>query len=551
MEARIKTGILLNNTLIPAWQYTILERLKSSEYSDITVVIGRTSGPARERRNHGSFIFVIHQMIDRFIFSRDNHYAKSVDGTELLRGIPKIAVKPVDNGATEEFSDNDIDLILKFSPDLILNFGSGLITGRILDIPRFGIWSFTMDNYGAGPQGLTGYYEIANNIPVTCSGLEVIKNNPEENGVLASADESTCFYSGHLNRDRLFRRASLMIPRIIEGISIYGSSFLEQLERKNKSDGRGPALIARSPSVLKATGNLFSSKVRLLKQVLKKIFYSDPFSWTIHFRIGETDDFLNNNYKDFRKIKPSSDRFWADPFVITEGDRYYMFVEEYLYKRNKGHISVIELDMEGKLMGVEKVIEKPYHMSYPFVFRDREEWYMIPETGENRTIDLYRSDGFPGKWKFVKHLMTGVNAVDSTLLYYDNKWWLFTVIDTIECALENSPELYLYYSDDLLTDNWHSHPMNPVVSDVRKSRPAGRIFMKGGNIYRPGQDCSLRYGNAFSFNQITTLSETEYFEKEALKVFPSWDRSLKGTHTFNFDGDITVIDTYKFRHRSW
>jgi hypothetical protein len=145
--------------------------------------------------------------------------------------------------------------------------------------------------------------------------------------------------------------------------------------------------------------------------------------------------------------------------------------------------------------------------------------------------------------------MDNVNAVDSTLFYHNNKWWLFTVIDKIDSVLAVSPELYLFYTDDFLSENWTSHPQNPVVSDVRSARPAGKIFIKEGKIYRPSQDCSGRYGNSFDINQILTLTENEYKEKKVIKVKPDWDTSLKGTHTFNFDGDFTIIDAYSFRKR--
>jgi hypothetical protein len=174
---------------------------------------------------------------------------------------------------------------------------------------------------------------------------------------------------------------------------------------------------------------------------------------------------------------------------------------------------------------------------------------MIPETGGNRTIDLYKCTEFPGKWVFVKNIMDNFNAVDSTLFYHNNKWWLFTVIDKIDSVTAVSPELYLFYTDDFLSENWTSHPQNPIVSDVRSARPAGKIFIKEEKIYRPSQDCSGRYGNSFDINQILTLTETEYSEKKIIKVKPEWDISLKGTHTFNFDGNFTIIDAYSFRKR--
>ncbi len=35
---------------------------------------------------------------------------------------------------------------------------------------------------------------------------------------------------------------------------------------------------------------------------------------------------------------------------------------------NKGHISVIRMDEQGVYSEPVKVLERPYHLSYPFVF---------------------------------------------------------------------------------------------------------------------------------------------------------------------------------------
>jgi len=142
-----------------------------------------------------------------------------------------------------------------------------------------------------------------------------------------------------------------------------------------------------------------------------------------------------------------------------------------------------------------------------------------------------------------------MSAVDTTLFFHYNKWWLFTSIDGTNGISGGSTELYLYYSDDPFSDDWKSHPCNPVISDVRTARPAGNIFVQDGKIYRPSQDCSVRYGKGFNLNQITLLSETDYDEILVEKVEPSWNKRLKGAHTFNFDNDFTIIDTYAYRSR--
>jgi len=188
-------------------------------------------------------------------------------------------------------------------------------------------------------------------------------------------------------------------------------------------------------------------------------------------------------------------------------------------------------------------------MSYPFVFRSGSSYYMIPETAAYKTIELYRCTDFPYKWQFEKYIMKDVSATDTTLFHYGDKWWLFTTMDQTGGISGGSTELFLFYSDDPLTDNWIGHSLNPVVSDERSARCAGNLFMQDGEIYRPSQDCSLRYGKGLNINRVTKLNEGEYNEVVIEEIKPDWDHKLRGVHTLNFDENFTIIDTYKFHRR--
>ena len=352
--------------------------------------------------------------------------------------------------------------------------------------------------------------------------------------MISRVTESTCSYSISLNRDKLFSRASLFVPRIITGICINGSDYLHKLEKKYEESSRNMIKQRPVPSFLPSLFNLMDAGLIFLRQVIKKLVYTDPFTWILLYKTGAANDFSRNSYRDFTELKPLKDRFWADPFVISRDGKFFVFVEEFIYSKNKGHISVLELDDGGHLLRSDKIIEKPYHMSYPFIFEMDNVFYMIPETGGNRSIDLYRCTEFPGKWEFLKSIMKNINAVDTTLFNHSGKWWLFTVIDKIDSELAVSPELYLFYSDDFLSDTWTSHPMNPVITDVRTARPAGKIFIQDGKIYRPSQDCSGSYGNSFDINQILTLTETEYEEKNVKKVKPELEEKSQGNPYVQF-----------------
>ena len=190
-----------------------------------------------------------------------------------------------------------------------------------------------------------------------------------------------------------------------------------------------------------------------------------------------------------------------------------------------------------------KILDKDYHLSYPFILNLDDKFYMVPESRGNKTIDLYECTDFPHQWNFKQRLMENVSAVDTTLIHYSNKWWLFTGMAENEAAAPNV-ELFLFYTDDLFSGEWTAHPQNPIVSDVKSARPAGSLFVKDGKLFRPSQDCSKAYGYGFDLNEIEILTETEYRERKILSIRPDWDKKILATHTFANCGNLTVIDVF-------
>ena len=61
---------------------------------------------------------------------------------------------------------------------------------------------------------------------------------------------------------------------------------------------------------------------------MRRIFRSKLFvdQWILLFKLDYSSPFLND-LKSFVKILPPKDRIWADPHVIKNGDRFYIFFE--------------------------------------------------------------------------------------------------------------------------------------------------------------------------------------------------------------------------------
>ncbi|HEY9151902.1 MAG TPA: hypothetical protein VIN60_03380, partial [Anaerolineales bacterium] len=252
--------------------------------------------------------------------------------------------------------------------------------------------------------------------------------------------------------------------------------------------------------------SFFVRLFRRLNKTISSFFFLDQ--WIVLTAKGVDYDSLQ--WSAFRSIVPQKDRYWGDPFIVARENQYYVFIEEKMYATGRGRIACLMLDDNGALQSHQVILERPYHLSYPFIFEVRGETYMLPETAQHRTLEVYRCVRFPDQWELANTLMTDVYAVDATLFERQNKWWLFANIKREGGSSLDS--LHLYFSDDPLSNRWTPHPKNPIIQEIRSARPAGRIFMQNEKLIRPSQDNSRRYGYAIKFNHIVKWSETEYEE---------------------------------------
>jgi hypothetical protein len=185
-------------------------------------------------------------------------------------------------------------------------------------------------------------------------------------------------------------------------------------------------------------------------------------------------------------------------------------------------------------------------MSYPLVFQWDGDCFMMPQT-DSHQVELYRCVSFPSQWR-LERVVLPVRASDPTPTFLGGRWWLFANVPAYGATWAHD-ELYLFHADSPLGP-WAPHRNNPIKSDVRSSRPAGRIFERDGQAYRPAQDCSQRYGSAVSINRILRLDPETYEEVEVDRIVPQRRSPVAGVHTFNVAGDMTVIDCL-VRRKLW
>jgi len=203
--------------------------------------------------------------------------------------------------------------------------------------------------------------------------------------------------------------------------------------------------------------------------------------------------------------------FFADPFMVKENSIWYIFFEVLNAETDQGDIALATSNDGFNWNYKRIVLDESFHLSYPYVFKWENEYYMIPESMEANSIRLYKALEFPHKWIFIKTLIKGP-YVDSSIFHRKGLWWVF-----LEANPKRDDTLKLYYSNSLYGP-FTEHPASPIrKDDPGAARPSGRIIVYKDRIFRfsintdPEQSAGGNHVRAF---EITQLTKSSYKEKE-------------------------------------
>lgn len=262
--------------------------------------------------------------------------------------------------------------------------------------------------------------------------------------------------------------------------------------------------------------------------------------WNVAYRQVPTGTILEERNTPFFLI-PNTWRTWtADPFVFVHEDTIYIFAEIFDYLKRKASIGYTACT-NGKWKKWKTVIDEPFHMSYPNVFSQNGQIYMVPETSADRTLRLYKAVDFPEVWKLEKILATDATWVDTT--FFEN--------DGSICAITRDMGDLNDQKDILLRfDARWNLVSREVISEKEPgiSRSGGNFFAANREVIRVTQDCRGHYGNALVFSRFIpeTLTDTgmgEIFLHMEPKDIPiSNDRKWTGLHTYSSADNIEVVD---------
>lgn len=244
--------------------------------------------------------------------------------------------------------------------------------------------------------------------------------------------------------------------------------------------------------------------------------------------------------------------YWADPFVHDAGDRRWLFVEEYMASQDRGRLVALEVFSDLSVGPVSVVADAPTHRSFPFLFTIDGVLHMIPESGDELTLDIWRCERLPDRWRRVRRLFWGIAAVDTVVVRRDGRWWLIT---SVQDPAGGNPSLEIHSTDDLLQGRLQPHPINAthLYRDAANGtgRNAGPVVEHEGRLLRMVQWSSGHYGEGSRVMEIVELDETHYREEPFTGAHPLAEIvASHSPHHVSRHGSLTAFDV-RDRARDW
>ena len=537
---RLRVGLVVEHTFERHWIADLVYMLKNKADVDLRAVVIFEQDRARAEQPKEPMLFRFWRSLDRFLFATSDDCRESRFAGYRLDFVTH-GGRTCTDVKDRLLSSAGFDRLKQSNLDLIVQIGALSPAPELSGVAKYGSWWIPEPSLHGSK--LVWFWAMCGKRKIFDAVVKTL--SPE--GPRRILRRST-LVTDTLSLLRNFKSKQRKISETLvsELLSLRQSDldyfeFLKTLELDKEEDLQlqsAPSNLDLVKFIVRWTWEGFSRHV-------ERWFWKQH--WFVAYRTNTgTIPATANSMADFRILKSTNERFYADPFPIEKDGKSYIFLEDYPFDRGKGLISYVEVTAAGP--STPKVaLEQPYHLSYPFIFEHQGEIYMVPESLECRRVDLYRAVNFPDVWTLEKTLIDDIAAVDPTILFHNGKVWLF--VSGVASKHSINEELFLFYADSLHGE-WTPHPCNPIVSDVRRARPAGRVFVKDGELIRPAQDCAPEYGRAVCFNQIEVLTETEYREKPISIIGPEWRRGNRGTHTFNQSETLQVVDGRMLVRRS-
>ena len=552
MEKIFKVGVIINSFQMSKFERDVIEKLDNSNLNIRLYAIleeNLKENPInffiRKINQHGilrllelfffkSFCFLEEKLLRFFnpeiVGLKSNFLLNKKIFYKIINVKPKFSKFRI----FSDYSEKDKDLITKENLDIVLRGNVyEIFKSNKLNIAKYGVISFHHGDPIWNKGGPAGFWETYFNKPETGFIIQILNKNLDNGNIVFKGELATKrLYT--LNKYNLLRESNNYLINVIEKILINQKTTFIQLNVEN-------TIILKTPNIFILIKYLIRKFLLITNLFIKKYIQNKKNIWQVGYA---RKDFNKVDFKNTKKIKNLKNRYFADPFVINENSKDFIFVEDFNYKTKKGSISVIEIDQEDNQKIYEKIINENFHMSFPFIFKYKDVYYLIPETQETKSIRLYKCKNFPDKWEYSHDLISNINCVDSMVFLFKDKYYLITTKSDYD---DYSSQLYIYESNSPISKIWKPHNLNPVYFDLSNGRNGGLIKIKNKNFrvvqkFGINQYGDNQYGNEIGIKHIENLNLDILEEKFLFNVKPNFQPNLTGIHHLSGIDNFTVFD---------
>ena len=546
MKNKLKIGILIRDIeKLENWECRILKGIIEHPNLELVLFIKDERDRMRSLGSRFKKIFLTPRVFFNVLFALQMKTEslvsifkkkRTVDAAWIIaktKTVETIYLNPARDGCLDIFSEEDSAKIKAYDLDIILQHEFKIIRGDILKAARYGIWSYhhadNSVNRGAGP---AGFWEIVNNEPFCC--VTLLQLTPEFDSIVidkAWFNRNMSFYKN--NNDLHENSVALLFKNINKLLNQDKIEIKKSLIYYNR--------FYKDPSLKYLLIYIFTFYFKIFMRIFNKLLPIGRLNcWVLFFSKG---NFLDSTLSKINPLSIPKKEFWADPFLYKHNNQLYVFFENYPYKTKRGKISVGKIaempDGEYSVIDVQDVLDCEYHLSYPQIIEEDGEIFLMPETHQNKRLEIYRCTQFPYKWELYATSFEGEEIVDTTY-FRDEKGdrWLL-----LNKGWTHDAELHIYKIDSLKLKDIIAHKLNPVLIDCRKGRNGGAIFKYENGYYRPSQiNTHGIYGRGLQICKIKKLTLDEFEDEPVIEIEPNFRKGLIGIHHLHQLNDYFIFD---------
>lgn len=282
-----------------------------------------------------------------------------------------------------------------------------------------------------------------------------------------------------------------------------------------------------------------------IRQLIGKLWYGlTEYEHCIAYRFGEYEE-------RYKVLKPNFRKWFANPIPFSFNKKNYVFMEVFDKLKRKGYIGVSHLETNGRLTKPIKIIEEPFHISFPNVFTYEKQVYMVPDCSDTGQIRIYRmSNNDIETWSL--YYAFDIKNIADIAVYEGKRAEIYFLASEINQDNPDQTRLLLFEIDEL--DDLKKIHIKVVwqQKDYNCSeRNGGGFICQDGEWLRVAQHSTKnKYGKFITLNRVKKINADGLEEEIIRKVtladipvsLPSFIYRAWGTYTYGKVGTLETID---------